>query len=188
MIRRTIRNYPCRAGPLLREAYDEVSIRQNRLIEFQHAISFVPTEVIEVVHIIRQDQQTKRICKLLLLRKRIPIDLFDNLYLYFYDTLTYLRSFRVPRLPHRVFSRTIHHLIRTEHVSDIPLALEIGKQFDLLVPNRTQFNEQYTHIMREFRNALWQCMTRTNWHQLIGNATPEIWYLQGTYATWWLWY
>ena len=184
MIRRAIHNSPPGPYPLLREAYDPQSIRKNEIIRFQHAVSFAPTEAAQMVHILRKDQQIKRMCKLLLLRKSIPLDLFEVLYPYFYDTFTYLLSSRISRLPHRVFSRTIHHLIRTERVENVPLALEIGKQFDLLVPQREQFN---AHIMRDFRNTLWQCMSRTNWHQLIGNATPEIWYLQGTHANWWLW-
>ena len=184
MIRRAIRDSPPVPYPLLREAYDPQSIRRNQVILFQHAVSCAPTEAAQMVKILRTDQQMKRMCKLLLLRKCIPLDLFEILYPYFYDTFTYLLSSRISRLPHRVFSRTIHHLIRTDRVADIPLALEIGNQFDLLVPNREQFNP---HLMRDFRNSLWQCMSRTNWHQLIGNATPEIWYLQGTHANWWLW-
>jgi len=175
MIRRTVRDCPPCPFPLLREAYDEPSIRRNQFIIFQHAISFVPLETVQIVHIIRNDQQMKYMCKLILLRKCIPLELFEHIYPYFYDTLTYLSS-RVPRLSPRDFSRTIHHLIRSECVVDIPLALEIGKQFDLLAlkcDNR---------IMRDFRNSLGRCMTHHNWCQLIGNATPEIW---GN-ASWWI--
>jgi hypothetical protein len=186
MIRRAIRDTPPLARPLLREAYDEPSIRRNQIILFQHAVSFVPSEAAQMVRILRIDQQMKRVCKLLLLRKCIPLDLFDSLYPYFYDTVTYSNSVHIPSLPHRVFSRTIHHLIRTERVADVPLALEIGKQFDVL--DREQFNQNYNPIMRDFRKSLWRCMSHANWYQLIGNATPEIWYLQGTYACWWLWW
>lgn len=185
MIRRTIRDCPPCPFPLIREAYDEPSIRRNRVITFQHAVSFVPSETAQMVRIIRKDQQMKRMCKLLLLRKYIPLDIFEHIYPYFYDTVTYLLSSRLPRLPNRVFSRAIHHLIRLEHVEDIPLALEIGKQFDMIALQSKYFNN---HFMNDFLKSLGQCMTQSNWYQLIGNATPEIWYLQGTYASWWLWW
>jgi len=179
MIRRITRDCPPLSVPLLREAFNETSIRRNQVIAFQHALSFVPSETAQMVHIIRKDQQMKRMCKLLLLRKCIPLDLFEHIYPYFYDMSTYLSFTRVPRLPHRVFSRTIHHLIRSECISDVPVALEIGRQFDML--------QRYSHIMRDFRNHLGRCMSPSNWNQLIGNATPEIWYLQGNYASWWIW-
>jgi hypothetical protein len=103
------------------------------------------------------------------------MDVLQYLYDYAYD---WLDAYCVPRLPPRIFSRTIHYLIRSERVANISRALDIGKQFDI--------RDADTQTMREFREALWQCMTPTNWCQLLGNATPEVWYLQGTYATWWL--
>jgi len=104
------------------------------------------------------------------------MDVLQYLYDYAND---WMDVYHVPRLPPRIFSRTIHYLIRSERVANISLALDIGKQFDVHVVN--------LQTIREFREALWQCMSPTNWSQLLGNATPEIWYLQGTYATWWLW-
>jgi hypothetical protein len=177
MIRRAIDETPPPPCPLLREAYDEVAVRNNQATSFQHAISYVPSHAANIARVVQHGARLKRTFKLLLLRKHLPMDVLQDLYDYSYD---WLDAYCVPRLPSRVFSRTIHYLIRSERVANISLALDIGKQFDVHVVN--------LQTIREFREALWQCMSPTNWSQLLGNATPEIWYLQGTYATRWLWW
>jgi len=175
MIRRAIDETPPPPCPLLREAYDDTEHRKNQATRFQHALSYLPSHAANIARVVQHGTQLKRTCKLLLLRKHLPMDVLQYLYEYSYD---WLDAYCVPRLPPRIFSRTIHYLIRSERVANISLALDIGKQFDVQVVN--------LQTIREFREALWQCMSQTNWSQLLGNATPEIWYLQGTYATRWL--
>jgi len=145
------------------------------MIRFQHAISYLPSQAANIARVVQHGKRLKRTFQLLLLRKHLPMDVLQYLYEYAYD---WLDAYCVPRLPPRIFSRTIHYLIRSERVVNIPLALEIGKQFDIRNVN--------LQTIREFREALWPCMSPSNWSQLLGNATPEIWYLQGTYATQWL--
>lgn len=176
MIRRAIDETPPPPCPLLHEAYDDTDHRKNQMISFRHAITYLPFHTANIAQVVQHGKRLKRTFKLLLLRKHLPMDVLQDLYDYSYD---WLDAYSVHRLPPRIFSRTIHYLIRSERVANISLALDIGKQFDVLA-----FTPQ---TMREFREALWQCMSPTNWSQLLGNATPEIWYLQGTYATWWLW-
>jgi hypothetical protein len=183
MIRRTVNETPPPPPPLLREAYDDTGIRKNQMIRFQHAISYLPSHAANIAQVVQHGKWLKRTFQLLLLRNHLPMDVLQYLYEYSYD---WLDAYCVPRLPPRIFSRTIHYLIRSERVANIPLALEIGKQFD--IRTHVDFTTHYPHTIREFREALWPCMTPSNWSQLLGNATPEIWYLQGTYATWWLWW
>lgn len=181
MIRRTILETPPPPCPLVREAYDDDLIRKNQMIRFQHAISYAPSQAAKIAKVMQHGKWLKQICNLILIQHHLPLDVLESLYGYSYD---WVDAYHLPYLPPRIFSRTIHHLIRSERVANLSLALEIGKQFDVRVIDRDKFNS----TMREFRDALWQCMTPYNWTQLIGNATPEIWYLQGTYATWWLWW
>lgn len=184
-IQTAILESPPRPGPLLRESRNEATKRMNQMVCFQHAISYVPSEAANIVHLIRWSERLKCLCKRILWKYQVPNDLWVYLYECAYSVFD---AYRIPQLPPRIFARTIHHLIRSELVADVPLSLEIGKQFDLLAVDREQFNAHYTQTMHKFRESLWQCMAPKNWCQLIGDAMPEVWYLQGTYATWWLWW
>jgi hypothetical protein len=179
MIRNAIHESPPIPGPLLRDSRNEDIKRANQIARFQHAISHIHYEAANVVHLVRLGTQLTHLCKQILLRNGLPDDILSAIYDYAYDCFD---AYRVTRLPPRIFSCTIHHLIRTELVEDVPISLDIGKQFDSLLLER----ERYNYTFDEFRDTLLQCkcVTPTNWHQLTQDAA--LWYLQGTYATRWL--
>jgi hypothetical protein len=165
MIQRALRQSPPFPTPLQREEYDEQTARRNKTIRFRHAISNVPYEIAQIVHMIQYNKQQERMCKIVLNRKHIPFDLFQHIDTYLYDV-----HYKKPtRLHPKGFSRAVHHLIHIERISDIDGALTIGKQFDAILNHRNASNFTKDMLIREFRESLWSYMRSET-------VTPEMWY------------
>jgi len=171
MIRKAIQSCPPGPCPLLRESYDEVTRRENKLLQFRCSIKHLPYEVSFIVKTIRLNHRIQHTCKQILARNQVPIDVFVHIQPFIYEL-----DLEHVRLPPRGFSRAVHHLIRMEKVTDIPQALLIGKQFDQFDHGQ---NRVGVALLREFRDALWPSMCRV-WN--IGDARPELWYLQASFA------
>jgi hypothetical protein len=130
MIRRTILDsMPC-IQPLLRSVYDndEMGKRRNKLIKLRHAIHHIPYEASRIALTLRDNRMRKKLSKRILLKFHIPLELFEHLRDYVYDN----NYDFIERLPSMGYSRTIHHLIRTECIQpqQVDAALAVGKMFD----------------------------------------------------------
>lgn len=124
MIRQAIKNtfsFPC----LLREAYDEECEIRNNRIKVRHAIHNIPFEASRVARTLQDNRMRKRLSKRIFLQFKIPMDVFDHLKDYLFENNYEF----IERLPHKGYSRTIHHLIRVEYIRPylVDKLLALGK-------------------------------------------------------------
>lgn len=175
MIRRAIRESPPPTELLLREEYNPTSKRQNKEKRFRHAISNIPYYVTTRVHQIRRAKLLERLCKRILVRFQIPMDLFESIDSYLDN---FLHTCVNRRLQNRGFSRAVHHLIHGNclRMECVELAIILGKNFDnhikiyKLIDMENEVHEFRQTIVKYVNNSGWDVIS--SWDvNVIGGIT-----------------